>query len=229
MYLSIRKLLQMEAATNLTPIAKIGDAVIDHVVWTLQHLVIRRGFLWRRRHFLIPREAIRREVWSTWISIGLTEKEIFQPEAMARRVGGRWVAGAGIAREPSTGPGLSAAPATVVVSPDTFSAREMLGYRVEAQTGSVGYLDDFICDEQRWLCVALLVRKGRLSRTRFLAPVQWVRDVDHRNGTIHISADASDIEDAVRTKGADIAETDVKTMLAKRTHLDSDPVRSHRG
>lgn len=228
-YLNMRQLVRMRAARGLEELGRVEDAVIDHVVWTVQQLVVRCGPFWRRRRYLVPREAMLGVVWSTWISVRLRRKELARPEALARKIDGRWVAGLAWEHEAAAAAAKARRPTAGVISPDLYSGRELLGYPVEAENGRVGYLDDLVCDETRWLCVGLVVREGRFSRKRLLVPVQWVRTVDHGKGIIHCVPDRDIREDAARVPGADnVTEADIDRLVTGRSELRYDHAGSRR-
>ena len=79
------------------------------------------------------------------------------------------------------------------VDPRLRSAREVIGYRLETNTDSVGHVEDFLVDPESWAIRYLVVdTRTWLSIKHVVIPPQWIRDVDWSQGivTVDVSVDA---------------------------------------
>jgi uncharacterized protein YrrD len=78
------------------------------------------------------------------------------------------------------------------VDPRLRSAREVIGYRLETTTESMGHVEDFLVDPETWAIRYLVVdTRTWLSAKHVVIPPQWIRDVDwtQRVVSIDVSAD----------------------------------------
>jgi len=65
------------------------------------------------------------------------------------------------------------------VDADLYSAREVMGYRIEAQDGTIGHLADFLFDPETWaVCFAVVHIRNRLRGQRVLISPEQIRRVD---------------------------------------------------
>ncbi len=84
-----------------------------------------------------------------------------------------------------------------VVLPHLRSAREVSGYKVEAQQSSLGHFSDFLIDEDTWALRYLVVDTGTLlpGKQLLIAPA-WIDTVDWAASTAHLNLEREQIEQA---------------------------------
>jgi sporulation protein YlmC with PRC-barrel domain len=67
------------------------------------------------------------------------------------------------------------------------SARRLIGYRVEANDGRVGSIDDLLLDEETWAVRYLVVEVGRLlPGKKVLVSAHWILRVDWDGKVVHL-------------------------------------------
>jgi len=72
-------------------------------------------------------------------------------------------------------------------NPNLRSVSEVLGYNIQARDGEIGFLEDFIVEEQDWNVVYLIVNTGNwLSDRKVLVSPQWIERISWPNSTVEV-------------------------------------------
>ncbi len=75
------------------------------------------------------------------------------------------------------------------------STDEVTGYEVEGTDGRVGYVDDFLIDDEGWMIRYFIVDTRKwLPGRRILSSPRWVRDVDWVEREVRLSLSCEQIE-----------------------------------
>ena len=68
------------------------------------------------------------------------------------------------------------------VNPHLRNTHEVIGYKIHAEDGQIGHIDDFIVHEQDWIIRYIVVKTGSwLSGKKVLIPPGWIKNIDWRN------------------------------------------------
>jgi hypothetical protein len=194
-----RKLLAADG-----PVGKVDDLVIEPVVWTVQHVVVRLPGLLRRDRLFVPRNVID-EPANGPLGVALRLSEL-------HRVALPWSEG-----RSDTGVGGAAAAsavnhATGGPEPDDADfcyATEVIGYRLSAADGDVGRIVDFIVDSATWIVLgAVTSTRVWLPGKSILLPVQWIDRIDREGRRVYTQLDGRTLRHAPRFKGVRTLDPD---------------------
>jgi sporulation protein YlmC with PRC-barrel domain len=77
------------------------------------------------------------------------------------------------------------------------SAREVIGYDVEAEDGEVGKIDDLLLDDESWTVSYLVVEtRGFRPGEKVLISPEWIDAVDWQGSHVHVDVTCSSMETA---------------------------------
>ncbi|MDX1662930.1 MAG: PRC-barrel domain-containing protein [Candidatus Promineifilaceae bacterium] len=195
----------------------VGDLYFDEVTWELRYVVVALQTGLDERRVLLAPPALESPRWdSNILPVRLSREQVAQapPVGSEQPISRQyeidlydyygWPAYWG--QMTPTGFGAATpyrplpAPAFVpgdlepeaneleAVNPRLRSAREVLGYEVEAKDGDVGSLDDLIVDDERWAIFYMVVDTGSwLSEGKkvLLAPT-WVTEINWPAGELAV-------------------------------------------
>jgi uncharacterized protein YrrD len=72
-------------------------------------------------------------------------------------------------------------------NPNLRSVSEVLGYNIQARDGEIGFLEDFIVEDQAWNVVYLIVNTGNwLADRKVLVSPQWIERISWPNSTVEV-------------------------------------------
>jgi sporulation protein YlmC with PRC-barrel domain len=178
-------ILNFDVTRHGERIGAVDDVIFDQVVWTARHVVAAVGRWPRKRRAIIPRQAAT--IGTTGIDVDLTDGELAHSvrATEARLVGRDYVAA--LTPETATasavmGEDAETVPerdAEVLVDPDLRSAETVIGFKVWGDDGHIGYVKDFVIDDETWIihCLVISARR-RLPSRKVLLPVPWVKRVE---------------------------------------------------
>ena len=67
-------------------------------------------------------------------------------------------------------------------NPHLRNTHEVIGYKIHAEDGQIGNIDDFIVHENDWIIRYIVVYAGNwLSGKKVLIPPGWIKEIDWRN------------------------------------------------
>lgn len=80
------------------------------------------------------------------------------------------------------------------------SAREVIGYKIEAVDGPMGVIDDFLFDDEDWEVPYFVVntKDARLPNPKVLVPPSWVQYVSWSESRIHMRVNRDKIKRSQR-------------------------------
>jgi hypothetical protein len=186
------------------------DFLLDDQRWTLRYMVVETGAWLSNRRVLISPLALNKADWTSrrLVLEGTREQvetaPIWHPDTvvsaeheleLSRHYGWSLCGFGGL---PGDGPALPAVePPALTRDPSTLrSVKEMLGYGLQAEDGSVGHVEDFIVDDDEWTMPFLVIdSRNWLSGRKLLLPTEWVSLIDWEERQIHVPLPASKIED----------------------------------
>ena len=186
---------------------KVTDCLIDDKEWGLRYLVADTGG-WLKRHEVIvsPRSLDQPEVgwFDRHLPVKLTKEELeksppleskkpisqLYEEEFARYFKhemyweGSFIWGAALspsyrAQPPASVEALHEERLKWIADRCLRSAKEVMGYAVEASDGEIGHVDDLILQTDQWRVRYLVIdTRNWLPGKKVLADVDWVEDID---------------------------------------------------
>jgi hypothetical protein len=211
----------------------VDEFLFDDEQWAIRYLVVNTGGWLTGRLVLVSPIACRAVDWDQQrFDVALTRQQVEQSpsiatdqpvsrqqeEAYSRYYGypyywdglGLW--GASIYPRLATRSAVHAtagAPATEQPPGDALhlhSAREVTGYTIQARDGALGYVDDFIVDDESWALRYMVVdTRHWWPGKQVLVPPQWIESV--------CWSQASVVVDILRETIKAGAEYDPSTLL----------------
>jgi sporulation protein YlmC with PRC-barrel domain len=215
---SVKKLQGHIVCARDGDIGKVSNLYFDDRAWTIRYLVVDTGGWLSGRRVLISPVAVREADWAAEkLPVALTKGQVEHspsiyadmPVSRQREIelaryyqwpyywagANLWAGGMypGATAVPVVPPKDPAASDDEQGDPHLRSAKEVMGYRIVAQDGEVGHVDDFLFDDQTWTIQDLVVSIGGwLSSRRVVVPCRAIERVswDERAVQVSLSQDA---------------------------------------
>jgi uncharacterized protein YrrD len=71
--------------------------------------------------------------------------------------------------------------------PNLRSTSEVLGYNIQARDGEIGFLEDFVIEDEAWRMLYMIVNTGNwLSDRKVLISPQWIEQISWPNSTVEV-------------------------------------------
>lgn len=221
---SIDKLIGFEVRASDGDAGKLADLFFDDQRWTVRYLVVDTGpWLLGRRVLLSPIVADRPDFTLLDLPVRLTKELIERsPEVdldkpvSARRIEelhehfgwpAYW-AGSPVLGTPTLGAypliyaqaeaehtehGAEAPPG----DPHLRSAKEVMGYYIEAQDGEVGHVEDFFVDEDDWCIRYMLVdTRNWLPGRKVLVSPDWIEKVTWVEARVYVNVTREQVKNS---------------------------------
>ena len=211
---SVDKLFGFEVRASDGDAGTLDDLFFDDRRWTVRYLVVDTGpWLAGRRVLLSPIAADRPDFVLLTLPIRLT-KELIQSSPdmnLDRPVSAQkfeelhehygwpaYWAGSPVLGTPTLGayPLIYAQteveaegeePESLPGDPHLRSAKEVMGYHIQARDGEVGHIEDFFVDEDDWCIRYMLVdTRNWLPGRKVLVSPEWVEKVVWEEAKVHV-------------------------------------------
>ncbi|WP_052161828.1 PRC-barrel domain-containing protein [Hoeflea sp. BAL378] len=220
MYVSFTDLRNAGLVNGDTGLGDLTDLYIDERTWLTDYIVIDTGGWFSSHAVLVAPDRITSvEPENRALTTGLTREDLEgAPAASTEKtvgdvVGAEWMVAAGqpfyaaagymavlppaIPRRPAAG---AAGEAEAVADGEEVhlrSAREILGYGIEAADGKIGSVSDLILDPKDFRVALIAVDTGNWlpGRVVVLDP-KWARSVSWTDRTVSFDKTRQEIEDA---------------------------------
>jgi len=184
-------------------IGKVRDAFMDDARWAVRYLAVDTGGWLDRHEVLISPAAVERVDWDGWLMwLRLTRAQVEgSPDVEAHRPVSRqhelqfaayygwpqyWEGAAlwGLTMAPSALIEAAAAVHGVEAAPEPppgdrhlHSAREVIGYHIQATDGEIGHVEDFMIEDGSWAVRSMVVgTRNWLPGRRVLVPTDRIRE-----------------------------------------------------
>jgi sporulation protein YlmC with PRC-barrel domain len=191
-------------------IGKVHDFYFDDESWIVDYLMVYIGSWLSGRMILIPHDVLGRPDDKVHIlPVALTKKQVKnapdidteRPVSRQRRNGlpsdwpvywggGRLlIAGAfsiypskKAKREKSSGEDQNA-------DLHLRSTREVMGYRIQGNDGKIGYVDNFVVDDETWAIRTMVIGTRKwLPGRKIKLPTQWVDEISWPEHRVHVNS-----------------------------------------
>lgn len=198
----------------------VDDFLFDDRAWTVRYLVANTGGWLRGRLVLISPNALKQPDWhSRRFPVDLTRKQIEESPSilsdapvarqkeleLARHynwpvywaIDGLGGFGAAPIVAPLSGPQAEADIVEEGKNPHLRSVREVRGYRVHARDGYVGYVDDFIVDDESWVIRYMVVdTRSWLPGGGVLLACDWIEEVSWDDAKVLVGHSREEIKNS---------------------------------
>ena len=225
---SVRELFRFRILASDGKIGKTDDFFVEDPTWQVRHLVVNTGRWLPANRVLISEELVRPPDPATrLIPVSMTRGAVlhsagtesaepvsYQQERLLReRYGSELYAHSGapigVMHGVSQGHAVAFAeadrPGAVATEQHSSaclrSAREVLGYQIEAVDGPLGVIDDFLLDDEEGLVISYIVvntKDARLPNPRVLVPPSWVQYLSWSESRVHMRVNREKIKRSQR-------------------------------
>ena len=203
---------QCQATRGDTSIGDVVDMYFDEAGWRSCYLVIETGSLFSGKRSLVPLSYLERADWiARRLALRITEAGLQSVgcndldknvASQLEKHGAGYVAWPPPAHKPegSTAQvplGDPNDPGTDDVGkPLLRSAKEVVGYAIEATDGPCGHIDDLLIDDATWRIEFLLVNpRNFLPGTPRAVPAPWVEACDWLSHSMRMNVDRDRIRE----------------------------------
>lgn len=196
-------------------IGKVDDFYFDDQQWTIRYMVVNTGGWLAGRRVLIAPVALGRPLWESQafpVTLTMdqvrhspdidTDKPVSRQHEVQLHQHYAWPMYWEGAYFTGDAPMLGTAPSTPQANnrergaaphrddPHLFSARQVMGYHVQARDGAIGHVEDLIVDDAHWRISHLVVdtRHGLARRDVLLLP-KWIQEVNWEEARVFTSLD----------------------------------------
>lgn len=198
-------------------LGSVHDLFFDDRTWEVRYIVVDTGRWLPGRRVLIPREALGEPNWKvTELEVELTRDEIENAPGVEtdpplvhdvkRRYYDRYVWtsypwGGFVGALTPDEPPRPAAPVAPPRAPKTHvrSAREITDYRIEANDGRIGRVEDFAFSDEDWKIRYLVIDTRRwLPGKKVVVPPEDVERMEWADQTVRVQRTKEGIKSAPR-------------------------------
>ena len=185
---SLDEVLGYELRTADEIMGKVKDFLFDDIAWTVRYLVADTGSWLTERLVVISPASLSEPDWQTQrVPVTLTKQEVEnsppikadlpvsrQDEiTLVKHYG--WVAYWEVLAKDGRG------------DPHLRSAREVIGYHIEATDGDIGHVEDFIAETETWTIRYMVVdTRNWLPGRKVLVAPAWITNVEWGQSKVRV-------------------------------------------
>ena len=199
-------------------IGSVQDLYFDDDTWTVRYLVVDTGTWLPGRQVLISPRSVRMAPNDDWIPVNLTKQQVENsPSIEADRPVDRqyeeeysqyygypyywsgpyrW----GTTPYPGEGPLTEARAMSVMPpagDPGLRSARNVMGYYIEALDGDIGHVEDFLVDDREWAIRYMIAdTRNWWPGKKVIVSPEWVKRVSWPDSRVYVDLTKQAIKDA---------------------------------
>jgi hypothetical protein len=94
------------------------------------------------------------------------------------------------------------------------SIQEVLGYQIEARDGEIGYIEDFIFDDESWTLQYMVINTGGwLPGKRVLLAPSWVQQVNWNESEVRVDLNRETVKNSPEYNSAEALNLEYETEL----------------
>lgn len=212
---SVRELFRFRIRATDGKVGKVDDFYFEDPTWAIRCVVVNTGrWLPSNRVLIQPSRIGSPDPAARVIPVAMTKDEVMhcagseteepvshqQERLLQERFGSSLYVRGGGPMGPMHGVAQGQALALaeggqgkpgepeVKSTPRLRSAREVIGYKMEAVDGPIGVLEDFLIDDDEWVIPYMVVntKDVRLPNPKVLAPLSWIQYISWSESRIHL-------------------------------------------
>ncbi len=222
---SVKSLRGYQLRATDGEIGKVKDVYFDDHTWTARYLVIDTGGWLTGRQVLISPNTLRGvDPASELLAVSLTRGQvenspsIYEDQPVSRQheaeladyYGYPYYWSAAYAGIPSAYPIATVPPVPLEPTgladgwsksareegdPHLRSAEEVMGYRIQAEDGEIGHVEDFLLDDDSWRIQAMVVdTRDWLPGKKVLLSPESIEEVDWPGASVHVRLRRDEVE-----------------------------------
>lgn len=210
---SVKALFGFEIRATDGPIGKADDFYFDDISWTVRYVVVNTGGWLTGRQVLISPSAVLKPEWErNVLPVDLTREQIQKSPGIASDAPVSkqhelemykyygwppyWSGGA---------PAGAVPPAVYSLGPEDReqgdphlrSSNEVVNYKIQADDGKIGHVEDFLVDDWGWIIRYMVVdTRDWLPGRKVLVAVNWIRDIEWVNSSVFVRVSRETIKKA---------------------------------
>jgi sporulation protein YlmC with PRC-barrel domain len=199
-------------------IGSVQDLYFDDGTWTIRYLVVDTGTWLPGRQVLISPRSVRLAPNDDRLPVALTKEQVENsPSIDADRPVDRqyeeeysqyygypyywsgpyrW----GTTPYPGEGPLTEARAMSVMPpagDPDLRSARNVMGYYIEATDGDIGHVEDFLVDDREWAIRYMIVdTRNWWPGKKVIVSPEWIKRVSWPDSRVYVGLSKQAVKDA---------------------------------
>lgn len=209
----------MNIAATDGEIGSVDDVYFDDLSWTFRYVVVDTGTWLPGRRVLISPMSVKTPAWDERLPVNLTKAQIEESPSIdtdrpvsrqyemdyLRYYGYPYYWG-GPHRWGTTqyageaGPGGTPASESAALEggdPNLRSAREIMGYYIEATDGDIGHVKDFLFDDREWAIRYMIVDTGNWwPGKKVLVSPEWIRRVSWQDSRVTVDLSKEGVKSA---------------------------------
>jgi hypothetical protein len=190
-------------------IGSLDDLYFDDLSWTVRYLVVDTGTWLPGRQVLISPLSVRGAAEANTVPVALTRAQVEHSppvdsdkpvnrqyeEEFSRYYGYPYYWSGPYRWGALHYPGEEASPADVAAAnavaaggdPNLRSARDVIGYYIQATDGDIGHVDDFLIDDREWAIRYVIVdTRNWWPGKKVVVSPDWIRQVSWRESQVHV-------------------------------------------
>lgn len=214
-------------------IGTLKEVYFDDRHWVVRYLVVRTGNWLFGREVLIAPEAVHKvDEDNRWLEVELTRKQVEEAPPIDSRLpvsrhyeqeyyrhyGWQpyWGTDSYLGVPPLVPPLLEGKNPDSPENPHLRSSREVMGYRIHALDGEIGYVEDFMLDEREWrVCYLSVDTRKWLPGKKILVSPAWIHEVSWASEGIVVDLPCDLIESAPEYDASKAVSRDYELALYK--------------
>jgi hypothetical protein len=217
MKLSANHLIDFDVEATDGNIGNVKDIYFDNDKWVIRYIVVDTGnILPGKRVLLSPKSFGHPETMQKVMPVNLTREKVkSSPEASTELPVSKleeielhkyynWIPywdndfityPAPIVTPPPVDPQEVSEFEEKVKNTSLRSLGEVVGYRIKANDGQIGHIEDFIIDDSDWSIRYMVVdTRNFLSGRKVLLSLEWVGNLDWASGTVDVDLSVEQIK-----------------------------------
>lgn len=241
---TIKDLIGFTMGATDGEIGKVKDFYFDDITWTIRYFVVETGNWLHNRKVLISPEAILQCDWENeTFPVNLTKDQIEkspaidtdQPVSRQHETAlyayypwksywgtGLWAGGVG-----TTGMMMpnSAVPMEEAVNaeensaetdgdPRLRSAKNVMGYKIQALKDSIGEVENFLIDDSNWTIHYLVVDTGNwFPGKRVIVSPAWIKEINWETSSVVVNASVDQVKNSPEYDASNELTSEYESIL----------------
>lgn len=197
------------------PIGHVNSFLFDDQRWIIRYLVVSTGTWLTGREVLIAPSALGKPE-ADGLPVKLTRDQIRNsPDILTHKPVSRqeeidlyqyygWAPYWDAHYDPLAAPyipviepSIPEKPADETADPHLRSTKKVIGYKIHAQDGQIGHVEDFLIDDENWIIRYLIVdTRDWLPGKKVLLPPDWIKEISWSVSEVAVNVRKETVKDS---------------------------------